>query len=83
MPAGGSKLLLDPRGAGKAPVLLKHRLDLSDDRGLVRRPHPRRLLPLTTGAEATAGHIQLLAQPGDGMPFSKLINQAKFFGDWS
>jgi hypothetical protein len=35
------------------------------------------------GVKATAGHIQLLAQPGDGMPFSKLINQAKLFSDWS
>jgi len=27
------------------------------------------------------GHIQLPAQPGDGMPIGKLNNQAKSFGD--
>ena len=78
MAAGCTQFLMDPRGAKEAPVLLEHRLDLSGDHSVVRRP---RLLPLPSVVVATAGHIQLPAQPGVGMPISKLINQAKPIGD--
>jgi len=82
MAAGCTQFLMDMGGAVEAPVLLEHRLDLSGDHSVVvRRPLPRRLLPLPPGLVATAGQIQLPAQPGDGMPISKLINQAKPFGD--
>ena len=62
-----TQLLMDPWGAVEAAVLLEYRLDLSGDHGVLRRQWSRQLLPLPPGVETTAGHIQLTAQPGNGM----------------
>jgi len=62
-----TQLLMDPWGAVKAAVLLEYRLDLGGDHGVLRRQWSRHLLPLPPGVETTAGHIQLTAQPGDGV----------------
>lgn len=55
--AGCTQFQMDTGGAVEAPVLLEHRLDLSGDHSVVRRPLPRRLLPLPPGGVTTAGHI--------------------------
>lgn len=62
-----TQLLMDPWGAVEAAVLLEYRLDLGGDHGVLRRQWSRHLLPLPPGVETTAGHIQLTAQPGDGV----------------
>lgn len=58
---------MDPWGAVEAALLLEYRLDLDADHGVLRRQWSRHLLPLLPGVETTAGHIQLMAQPGDGV----------------
>ena len=61
-------------------MLLEHRLDLSGDQSVLGRPLSRRRLPLPPGIEDTAGHAQLLAQPGNRVMTCELIDQAKPLG---
>ena len=77
----GPQLLVDPWGSVEAAMLLEQRLDLSGDHSVLSRTRSRRLLPLPPGVEATAGHAQLPAQPGNGVLICQLLNQAKPFGD--
>lgn len=78
---GGPQLLMDPWGSVEAAMLPEYRLDLSGDHSVLGRTLPRRLLPLSPGVKATAGHAQLLAQPGNRVLICQLIDQAKPLGD--
>jgi hypothetical protein len=61
-------------------MLLEHRVDLSGDHSVFGCTLSRRILPLPPGVEATAGHAQLPAQPGDGDLSNQLVDKAKPFG---
>lgn len=72
--------MVDPQGAVEVPVLLEHRLDLSDEPSGLSRPLSQHLLPLPPGEVAAPGYPQLPAQPGHRVLISELIDQAKPLG---
>jgi len=61
-------------------MILEHRRDLNGDHSVLGRSLRRRLLPLPPGVEATSGHAQLPAQPGNRVFLSQQVDQAKPFG---
>ncbi len=55
-------------------------LSSTHEPGVPLRPLSWRLLPLSSGEVAAAGHPQQPAQPGDGVLTGELIDQAKPLG---